>query len=337
MVGGFLLITVFAYAGGMLAGRRRGRCWPAGRALCWYAGLVAVAAGVLGPAAAPGFAAHVRGHLLLGMAAPLLLVLAAPGTLLLRALPVRQARRFSRFLATPAMRGLTHPVTAVVLNAGGLWLLYTTGLFPAMMHRAEVHQLVQVHVFVSGLLLAMAVVGVDPMPHRPGRPVRAAALLTSLAAHAILAKYLYGHPPAGVSGPDGRAGALAMYYGGDLVHLAMVAVFWWQWYDPARMRVGERRTPLPWRLPAHLTGHREAGSREDDRLQVEQRGHGDRGTAEIASRLLDQRPGHRIAGIRSGGDPREVGEEIGPGGVECQSSAKLRHANARLTSADGPA
>lgn len=253
VVGGLLLIMAFAYAGGMLAGWRRGRCWPAGRALCWYGGLVAAAVGVLGPATEAGFTAHVAGHLLLGMAAPLLLVLAAPGTLLLRALPVRHARRFSRLLATPAARGLTHPVTAVLLDAGGLWLLYTTGLFPAMMHRAGVHQLVQVHVLVSGFLLAVAVVGVDPMPHRPGRPVRAVALLAFMAAHAIMAKYLYGHPPAGVSASDGRAGAVAMYYGGDLVHLAMVAVFWWQWYDPARVRAGARRAPLPWRLPSQLT------------------------------------------------------------------------------------
>jgi putative membrane protein len=140
----------------------------------------------------------------------------------------------------------------VTLDAGGLWLLYTTGLYPAMMHDAAVHLLVQAHVLVAGFLLAMAVVGVDPTPHRPGRPMRAAALLAFLAAHAILAKYLYGHPPAGVPEPDGQAGAVLMYYGGDLAHLVLVTVFCWQWYDPAPFRVGGRRAPLPWRLPADV-------------------------------------------------------------------------------------
>jgi hypothetical protein len=40
-----------------------------------------------------------------------------------------------------------------------------------------------------------------------------------------------------------------MYYGGDLVDVALVTIFCWQWYDPARFRVGARRSPQPWRLP----------------------------------------------------------------------------------------
>lgn len=252
LIGGSLLIITFAYAVGVLAARRRGRSWPAGRAVCWYAGSAAVAVGLLGPPTGPGFVAHTSGHVLVGMVAPLLLVLGAPGTLVLRALPVRYARRLPRVLTTPAVRTLTHPVTAAVLDGGGLWLLYTTGLYQAMMHRADVHLLVEAHMLVAGYLLAMAVVGVDPMPHRPGRTVRAIALLAFLAAHAILAKYLYGHPPDGVPDADGRAGAVLMYYGGDLVHAVLVTIFCWQWYDPARFRVGRRRAPLPWRLPTDV-------------------------------------------------------------------------------------
>lgn len=247
-----LLIMTVAYASGMLAARRRGRSWPAGRAVCWYAGSATAAAALIGPGAGPGFVAHMIGHVLLGMVAPLLLVLAAPGTLALRALPARHARFLSRIMRTPAARAVTHPVTAVTLDAGGLWLLYTTGLYPAMMHDAAVHLLVQAHVLAAGFLLALALVGVDPMPHRPGRPMRAAALLAFLAAHAILARYLYGHPPAGVAEPDGQAGAVLMYYGGDLAHLVLVTVFCWQWYDPAPFRMGGRRAPLPWRLPADV-------------------------------------------------------------------------------------
>jgi putative membrane protein len=146
------------------------------------------------------------------------------------------------------VRVLVHPVTAAVLDGGGLWVLYTTPLYPAMMHSPSIHLLVQAHVLLAGALFAYAVAGTDPMPHRPGHPVRAAALLAFLAAHAILAKYLYGHPPAGV--PDGRAGAELMYYGGDVADLALVIVFCWQWYDPARFRVALRRPPQPWHLEA---------------------------------------------------------------------------------------
>ena len=148
-----------------------------------------------------------------------------------------------------AIAALVEPVT---LDAGGLWILYTTGLYPAMMHEPAVHLVVQVHVLTAGSLLAYAVAGVDPIAHRPRHPVRAVALLVFLAAHAVLAKYLYGHPPAGVPGPEGRNGAELMYYGGDLADLALVTIFCWQWYDPARFRVGGRRPPQPWRLPAEV-------------------------------------------------------------------------------------
>jgi putative membrane protein len=235
-----LLLAVAAYLAGVAAAHRRGRRWPIGRTACWCAGLVAAAAALSGPIAAAehrDFAAHMAGHLLLGMTAPLLLVLGAPVTLLLRALPVQRARTVSRLLATRPVRLVTHPVTAAALNASGLWLLYSTSLYPDMADHRWLHVLVHVHVLLAGYLFTTAVVGVDPAPHRPGRRTRAAVLIVFLGAHAILAKYLYGHPPAGVSVADGRVGAELMYYGGDAIDIVLIALFWRQWYvatDPHR-------------------------------------------------------------------------------------------------------
>jgi putative membrane protein len=245
-----LLLAALVYATGLLAARRRGRSWPSGRAACWYAGLAAATAALAGPDSS--FVAHMGGHLLLGMVGPLLLVLGAPGTLALRALPVRQARRLSRFLATRPVRFLVHPVTAAVLDGGGLWVLYATPLFAVVMHSP----LIQLHVLVAGVLLAYAVVGPDPMAHRPSPVVRSVALLAFLAAHGILARYLYAHPPAGVPVADAESGAELMYYGGDVADLALVVIFCWQWYDPARFRVGGRRPPQPWRLGSPSSGRR---------------------------------------------------------------------------------
>lgn len=83
-------------------------------------------------AAHSSFTAHMLGHLLLGMIAPLMLVHSAPVTLALRALPVQAARVLSRVLRSPGARVLTHPVVAGMLNAGGLWLIYATDLFQVM-------------------------------------------------------------------------------------------------------------------------------------------------------------------------------------------------------------
>lgn len=172
-------------------------------------------------------------HLLLGMLAPLLLVLAAPVTLALRALPAGRARRIARLLRWPPVRLLTFPVVAAVLDVGGLWLLYTTGLYGAMHSYETVRLAVDAHVLGAGYLFAAALIGPDPAPHRASRPLRAAVLVLALAAHEVLARHVYASPPEGVAAADGQAAAVVMYYGGDAVELALVVVFCRQWYVAA--------------------------------------------------------------------------------------------------------
>jgi putative membrane protein len=257
---GLALTAAGGYLAAAAAIRSRGGRWPYHRDVFWCAGVAAAVAAVCGPVAAHhDFRAHMIGHLLLGMAVPLLLVLTAPITLLLRVLPVGRAGGVSRLLRTGPLRTLTHPVLAAVLAAGGQWLLYTTSLYPRMAESGWLHLLVHAHLFAAGYVFTAAIVGIDPMPHRPGRGTRAVVLLVFLAAHGVLAKYLYAHPPAGVPGVQVRAGSEVMYYGGDLVDLGLLVVFCRQWYTaaaPARRarqpRAGVRRARRPWRLPADI-------------------------------------------------------------------------------------
>jgi putative membrane protein len=232
-----LLLTGHLVA--LAAARRRGRSPAWWRTAAWYAGLASAAVALLGPpgrAAHHDFTAHTVVHLLLGMLAPVLLVYSAPVTLLLRVLPVDGARRLSRVLASPPLRVVTHPVVAATLDAGGLWLLYTTGLYAATATDPVLHAAVHLHLVVAGYLFTASVLAVDPMPHRSGLGTRAAVLVAFTAAHAILAKYLYAHPPAGVGDTEAQAGALLMYYGGDLVHLVLIVGVCLQWYTAARPR-----------------------------------------------------------------------------------------------------
>jgi putative membrane protein len=253
----FLVTAAIGYLVAVIALEHRGGWWPTVRTGCWYAGLACAAATLLGPmpiAAHRSFLAHMTGHLLLGMAAPVLLVMAAPVTLALRTLPRAYARKLSRALRAVPVRIITHPLTAAVLNVGGLWLLYTTGLYEQMGRHAWLHPLINLHILAAGYLFTAAIVGVDPAPHRPGRWTRAIILIAFLAAHAILAKYLYAHPPAGVPVGQARSGAALLYYGGDLIDLAVIAVFCRQWYTACasgRPAPTESRSPSrPWRLPA---------------------------------------------------------------------------------------
>ena len=232
VIGGGLLLVLVAYAARVRAGRRRGRAWSDARTLSAAAGVVAgvVAVGPLGVLGHHDFTAHMWGHLLLGMLAPLLLVLSAPVTVALRGLPVAWARRLSRVLSTPYVRVVSHPVVAGLLNIGGLWLLYTTPLH-AWMHASAVgHLLVHVHVLLAGWVFTAAILQVDPAPHPHGHPLRAGVLVAFLALHAILSKHVYAHPPAGVGVAEAQAGAQLMYYGGDWIDLVLIAVFCLDWY-----------------------------------------------------------------------------------------------------------
>jgi putative membrane protein len=211
-----LAVGGLAYPIGVARTCRRGS-WPAYRTAAWSAGVVAAASGLaLSPAA--DHTVHAAAHLLLGMVAPLLLVLAAPVTLALRALPVDRARVLSAVLRSRPARMLAYPLVAATLDAGGLWLLYTTDL-----HAVPILGL---HVLAAGYLFTAAVVGVDPAPHRARFAVRATALVLAAAAHGMLAKHLYA--------TGWGAGAQVMYYGGDVIEVALTALLCREWLAPVR-------------------------------------------------------------------------------------------------------
>jgi putative membrane protein len=224
------------YVGSALRNRER-RPWPLRRSAYWVAGMLAILVATVGPIATAGhgsFSAHMVGHVLLGMLAPLLLVLAQPFTLALRSLEVVPARRLSALMRTSLVRFLVHPVTATTLNVAGLWLLYTTELYPAAHDNDLLLTFVHVHVLAAGYLFTASIVGVDPSPHRPEYAFRAVILLIAMAGHGILAKYLFGHPPLGVPASQAEVGSMVMYYGGDIIDLVLVIVLCHQWWISTR-------------------------------------------------------------------------------------------------------
>lgn len=237
-----------AYLVAVLILRRHGTKWPLPRTLAWLGGVLAVGTALIGPLAERAhhdFVVHMGGHVLLGMLGPLLLVLAAPVTLALRTLPVGAARRLSRILTSPLARFLTNPFVAAVLNIGGLWLLYRTGLYAATHTDPLLHALVHLHVPAAGYLFAFAILGgPDPAPHRLSAPWRATALVAAIAAHNILAKVLYATPSEGVPVEQARAGAELMYYLGAPIEIALIFLVCRPWLLPSR-----EHTPKPRPVP----------------------------------------------------------------------------------------
>ncbi|MBW8484135.1 cytochrome c oxidase assembly protein [Actinomadura parmotrematis] len=227
--------------------RRRGDSWPWLRDAAFAAGTAAVVAAVALPMPGGEFTGHMAGHLLLGMYAPLLLVLARPVTLALRALPPGRARRtlLAAVRSRPAA-ALVWPPVAALLDVGGLWLLYRTPLFERTHESMPLHMLVHLHVLAAGLLFTLAICQVEPLRHRSSLPLRAGTLVAAGAAHAVLARSLYAAPPPGTDfGPaDLHRGAELMYYGGDAAEIALALVLALGWYaaEGRALRRERRRT-----------------------------------------------------------------------------------------------
>ncbi|GAA3540285.1 cytochrome c oxidase assembly protein [Aeromicrobium flavum] len=233
-------LTVVAVTGGLyLAGTwlwslRRGRPWSPWRTASWCAGTVVVALALSPLTDSPTARAHMVQHLMLGMLAPIGLVLGAPVTLLLGVLPPPAARRLTAILRTPVFHVVSHPVTAAALNVGGMFVLYLTPLFVLASERPAVHHLLHVHFLVAGYLFAWAIAGPDPAPNRPGMTTRVIVLVVSAAAHGYLAKLLYAQanalpPGADFTVADLQSAAQWMYYGGDVTEILLAVALFSTW------------------------------------------------------------------------------------------------------------
>lgn len=176
---------------------------------------------------------HMVQHLMLGMFGPLGLVFGAPGTLLLRNVSAPAARRIMNFLKTPPVRFLIHPVTAALLDIGGMYLLYLTPLYTLTMTHPALFVFLHLHFVLSGYLFTWSIAGPDPAPGRPGRAVRLVVLFLATAAHGILGKLMFGYGyPQGTSASlsEIQAAAQWMYYGGDLAELLLIIAFFAMWF-----------------------------------------------------------------------------------------------------------
>jgi putative membrane protein len=229
------LLTLTGYGTALSQLRRRGDRWPASRTASLIAGSLCVSAAVLPPISSHDdlFSTHIAQHLLLGMLGPAFLALSAPVTLALRTLPRRPRRTLLRLLHSRPAATLSAPATAVILDIGGLYVLYLTGLYQAAEHNDLIHDAAHLHMFVAGRLLAWAIVGTDPVRRRAGIRTKLAALVIAGAGHDILAKLIYAHnlPAGGGSIAERHLGAELMYYGGAIIDLALAIAVMTQWYQ----------------------------------------------------------------------------------------------------------
>lgn len=203
---------LFFYLAGVWRLRRRGDAWPVQRTVFWALGMITLfytTNGALNAYEAYLFSIHMLGHMFLMMLIPILLVLGAPVTLLMRAVKKRNdgswgAREWVMWaVQTPWSKLVTNPIVAAIIFAGSLWVFYFTGLFRWATSDHLGHQWMIIHFLISGYLFALSLIGVDPVPRRFPYPLRLVTLLATMGFHAFF----------GVTVMSGTGLLLADWYG----------------------------------------------------------------------------------------------------------------------------
>lgn len=238
------VLALCLYPVGIFFSNRKHSRWKAYRYFWWFLGVALAASALSGPLAERShhdFNAHMTGHLLLGMLAPLLIVFSRPMTLLMRTLPVQTARRVSRLLNSRYVKFITSPMVAAILNIGGLYLLYMTDLFTMMHTSLWLYAIVHVHVFLAGYLFTISILYIDITTHRYSFLYRGIILVLALSFHKVLSKLIYAHPPEGISRTEAETGAMLMYYGGDIVDLMIIIILCLHWYRSTAPRSEKAR------------------------------------------------------------------------------------------------
>jgi len=246
------LVALALYAWGVLRLARRGDRWPAGRTVTFTAGVLTVALVMCTGLHDYGmvmFSVHMVQHMVVSMLSPILLLLGAPITLVLRALPVAGRGRTGprelllKLLHSRFMRVVTHPAFTIPVFIASLYGLYFTPLFDTLMESTAGHVAMMVHFLVVGLVFFWPIMGVDPGPHRPGYVLRMLELFAGMPFHAFFGIALmmasepmvgtYQHPPAslGIDALSDQTAAGGIAWGfSEVPSLLVLLVLLYQWF-----------------------------------------------------------------------------------------------------------
>jgi putative membrane protein len=243
-----VVFAAAAYVVGVRRLRARGRSWPASRTAAFLSGLVVILVATASGIAAYDrvlFSLHVVQHILIGMVAPLLLVLGAPITLALQSGSRGTQRAILRLLRSAPARVLTHPLTAWSLFGTSVVTLYFTPLYELSLRNEWFHVATHAYFVGAGCLFLAHVVGLDPIPHALGYGARLLYVLVLLPFHTFVGVALLTMNTVIASGwydqverrwgasplADQRTGAGLLWISGELFGLLCIGIVVHQWMN----------------------------------------------------------------------------------------------------------
>ncbi|MEV0185603.1 cytochrome c oxidase assembly protein [Streptomyces sp. NPDC050625] len=246
------LLGLGLYGWGVVRLRRRGDAWPVARTVSYAVGVLTVMLVMctgLNDYGMVMFSVHMVQHMVISMLSPILILLGAPVTLALRALPVAgKGRKGPRelllaLLHSRYMRVVTHPGFTIPMFIASLYALYFTPLFDFLMGSKAGHVAMMVHFLAVGVAFFWPIIGVDPGPHRPGHLMRMLELFAGMPFHAFFGIALmmastpmvetFKNPPASLGidalSDQSAAGGIAWAFSEIPSVLVLIALLF-QWY-----------------------------------------------------------------------------------------------------------
>lgn len=189
----FIVVAIVLYVLGVRTLVKRGDKWPVGRTISFAIAMALLdfaTSGGLGLYGRFAFSYHMIAHMVLATLVPIGIVLSAPMTLALRALPSHQHERGARGIILAVLHSrvttlYTNPVVALVLFDGSLFVLYFTRIFGDLMTSHIGHWIMEFHFLAVGILFFYIVVGVDPAPRKVPHIVRVTLILIAMSLHAF--------------------------------------------------------------------------------------------------------------------------------------------------------
>lgn len=256
------VLALALYGWGVFRLVRRGDRWSAGRCVAFSLGVLTVGVTMctgLNEYGMVMFSVHMVQHMIISMLSPILLLLGAPVTLTLRALPTAgHGRKGPRellvaLLHSRYMRVITHPAFTIPLFIASLYALYFTPLFDLLMRHPAGHILMMVHFLLVGLVFFWPIMGVDPGPHRPGYVMRMLELFMGMPFHAFFGIALmmasqpmvgtFAHPMASLHidplGDQHAAGGIAWAFS-EVPSVVVLIALVFQWYV-SEQRISRRK------------------------------------------------------------------------------------------------
>ena len=250
LVAGLLALALYGIGVARLV--RRGDRWPVGRCVAFGVGMLTVLLAMctgLNDYGMVMFSVHMVQHMVISMLSPILLLLGAPITLTLRALPVAGHGRTGprelllKLLHSRYLRLVTHPAFTIPLFIASLYGLYFTPLFDFLMESRTGHLVMMAHFLAVGLVFFWPIMGVDPGPQRPGHVLRILELFAGMPFHAFFGIALmmasepmvgtYRHPPAGLGiealSDQTAAGGIAWAFS-EIPSVLVLLALLFQWY-----------------------------------------------------------------------------------------------------------